>query len=279
MPLVGADLKTMTYIRSEAEFGRAKTQGFWDTVLSLITGQQPHLLSFNRIVKTLDIARSCDLGVQDIPIKDIVGSLGRDLEFTRHFLPRHGHESGKERWRRLYTLATTGGGVPPIQVYKVGQGYFVEDGHHRVSVARYLGWKTIQAQVIELSTPNVDSQGQPALAAEVHRPGLKSESKGDSQSTSPVLRLILYKGELFHLPQIRQEIRVLSGRAWLTVAGKDIILTRGEKMSLTKKKDLALISALGQSPLVVEVWRTDGVYPQKPSVFLFDLPMILPLNR
>src|SRR5438045_9127127 len=43
-------------------------------------------------------------------------------------------------------------GFPPIDVYKVGDVYFVIDGNHRVSVARQLGAKTIEAYVTELPT-------------------------------------------------------------------------------------------------------------------------------
>jgi ParB-like chromosome segregation protein Spo0J len=40
-------------------------------------------------------------------------------------------------------------GFPPIEVYKVGNDYFILDGHHRASVARYLGNRFIEAYVTE----------------------------------------------------------------------------------------------------------------------------------
>jgi hypothetical protein len=80
-----------------------------------------------------------------------------------------------------------------------------------------------------------------------------AQPKNNPASSSPFLRLILYKNEIFHLPQACQEIRVLAGCAWLTLDGQDIILTRGDQLWLAKNRDFALVSALGQNPLIFEV--------------------------
>jgi hypothetical protein len=144
--------EAITYIRSEAEFNRAKVKGFLEMMLGLITGHNMHLLSFDEVVKKLNLKEAAYLGVQDIPLQNIAGSTGRYEDFTRHFLPRSGDEREKERWRNIYTLAQTGKGFPPIDVYKIDQVYFVKDGNHRVSVARALEWDTIQAHVTELPT-------------------------------------------------------------------------------------------------------------------------------
>jgi hypothetical protein len=147
------DVGAITYIQSENEFNRAKLKGFLEMMLGLITGHHLHLLSFDEVVKRLNLKQSVYRGIQDIPLKNIVGSTGRYTDFTRHFLPCSGEQRDKERWRNIYTLAVTGKGFPPIDVYRVDQVYFVKDGNHRVSVARELGWKTIQAHVTELPTP------------------------------------------------------------------------------------------------------------------------------
>ena len=70
---------------------------------------------------------------------------------------------------------------------------------------------------------------------------------------STVRRLTIYKGEVFRLPSVCREIHVLSGVAWITVAGEDIILTSEKKASLASKKDSAIISALGNMPLLLKV--------------------------
>lgn len=145
--------ESMAYIRSESEFGRAKLRGFLEIILGLIRGHAMHLLSFDEVVEKLRLKQSIYRGLQEIPLDQIVGSTGRYEDFTRHFLPRTGSSRDKERWRNIYTLAVTGKGFPPIDVYKIDQVYFVKDGNHRVSVARDLGWKTIQGHVTELPSP------------------------------------------------------------------------------------------------------------------------------
>jgi hypothetical protein len=144
------DLESRAYIQSESEFGRARLRGFLEIVMSLITGHDRHLLSFNQVVDKLRLKQTIYRGLQDIPLENIVGSTGRYTDFTRRFLPRTGNKRDKERWRTLYTLAVTGKGFPPIEAFKIDQVYFVRDGNHRVSVARELGWPTIQAYVTEL---------------------------------------------------------------------------------------------------------------------------------
>jgi hypothetical protein len=153
MTLVGTNIRTMTYIRSEAEFNRARLAGFWDVIGCLILGRYAHLLPFDEVIEGLPIQQTIDLGLQDIPLNAIIGSVERGREFSRHFWPRSGNRNSKERWRELYTLAVTGVGAPPVELYKVGQVYFVRDGHHRVSVAKHLGWATIQAHVVEMVIP------------------------------------------------------------------------------------------------------------------------------
>ena len=95
-------------------------------------------------------ARS-DAGIQSIPVAAIIGSAGRYTEFTRTFLPRNAED--KERWARVKAVSQDPEtSFPPIEVYKVGEAYFVIDGNHRVSIARQEGTATIEAHVIEVKT-------------------------------------------------------------------------------------------------------------------------------
>ncbi len=76
--------------------------------------------------------------------------------------------------------------------------------------------------------------------------------KGKLNCVMP-FQVTLEKSEVFRIPQAYRQFQVLSGMAWLTVGGKDIILHSGEKASLESKKDVAVISALGKMPLFLEV--------------------------
>ena len=152
MELLNLNLETITYIQSEAEFNQARKTGFWDVLISLLKGRRTRPLAFDQVVEKLHLEQSNYLGLEDISLEKITGSAGRDQDFTFNFWPWTADVAGKERWRSLYIRAVTGAGFPPIDLYKVGQLYFVKDGHHRVSVARYLNWETIQAHVTELPT-------------------------------------------------------------------------------------------------------------------------------
>lgn len=135
--------------------GRTKFQSvynkaFWRELLSQLTGRHKDLLNFDEIRSRLHLHEEHYEGVRDVPLEQIVGSVGRYKDFTATFLPR---KSGmKERWSRVYALANSLEGPPPIELYKVGDVYFVRDGNHRVSVARQLDAKSIQAHVIEMPT-------------------------------------------------------------------------------------------------------------------------------
>ena len=82
-----------------------------------------------------------------MPIKQIVGSEDRFRDFDRAFLPRQAHTAG--RWKNIDRAFLSDVILPPIQLYKVGNVYFVKDGNHRVSVARERGAEYIDAEVIE----------------------------------------------------------------------------------------------------------------------------------
>lgn len=147
-------MKEHFYLRGEGEFNRARRKAIIQEVIAKIRGYNIDLLCFEEIVSKLKLYNSVtiDRGVQEIPLDQIAGSCGRYTDFTRTFIPRRAGRSYKDRWQQIYVLAMSGQGFPPISVYKIDQVYFVQDGNHRVSVARELNWKTIPARVAELST-------------------------------------------------------------------------------------------------------------------------------
>lgn len=137
--------------QASRHFSQARLQAFWQEVWALLTGKSIDLLRFEEVKQRLRLTDERYLGLQEIPLDKIVGSVGRYRDFTRTFLPRT--NAVRSRWQRLDALARGPEGFPPIEVYKVGDVYFVIDGNHRVSVARQLGAKTIEAYVTELRTP------------------------------------------------------------------------------------------------------------------------------
>ncbi len=130
-------------------------------LLHRFTGQSDQLLAYHEISDNLEITETVEHGLQEIPLDAIVGSVGRAEDFTREYLPKR--DSDAERWARVKSSVMDMKGWSPIDVYKLGQAYFVIDGNHRVSVARRLGNKSISAHVTEVKTQlPLDGDADPA---------------------------------------------------------------------------------------------------------------------
>jgi nucleotide-binding universal stress UspA family protein len=121
-----------------------------EQVMARLRGRSAELLPFEEVRGKLKGRAASPLGLQEIPLDAIVGSVGRYKDFTRSFLPRQ--DSDEQRWARVQEAATDLSGLPPIEVYKIGDVYFVRDGNHRVSVARQFEQTHIQANVTEIPT-------------------------------------------------------------------------------------------------------------------------------
>jgi len=132
------------------DFQSARQRVALEEVLARLQGKSTQLLSYEEVAEKLKLRARSERGIQQIPLDAIVGSVGRYSDFTRTFLPRR--EEDQERWARVKTAAEGGAGLPPVEVYKVGEVYFVLDGNHRVSIARQEEAKTIEAHVIEFKT-------------------------------------------------------------------------------------------------------------------------------
>jgi hypothetical protein len=111
-------------------------------------GGTSELLPLDEATRRLRPFARRHLGLEAIPVAQIVGTDSRGADFDRDFLPRR-PEIGP-RWRSVES-AFPEGGFPPISVYKLGDAYFIIDGHHRVAIARQRGIETIDAEVTELT--------------------------------------------------------------------------------------------------------------------------------
>jgi len=138
------------FLSALQDFRRARRRAAMEVILSRLTGKSSDLLPFEQVSQMLRVTESEPRGLQEIPLDAIVGSVARYTDFTRNFLPRH--DATQERWARVEMAASDPRGLPPIDVYQIGQAYFVADGNHRVSVARRLGAKTIFAHVTQVHT-------------------------------------------------------------------------------------------------------------------------------
>jgi hypothetical protein len=133
----------------DADFHRARRRAFLRRVRARVRndGASDWLLCFDETRKLLGASARVYRGTRAVPVEQIGGSVGRCSEFDRGFLPAK--ESAKERWKRIDRAFHRGEELPPVSLYEVRGFYFVLDGHHRVSVARYHGVEWIDAYVTE----------------------------------------------------------------------------------------------------------------------------------
>ena len=136
--------------QSRADFQRALFKSFMNRVWDSLSGQRTTLLSYDDIKEKLRIGGPIYRGMQTVHVDQIAGSLNRYHEFDRVFLPAS--DKLATRWQSVNRAFYQEVGLPPVVLYKVGQVYFVVDGHHRVSVARKQGQIYIEAEVRECST-------------------------------------------------------------------------------------------------------------------------------
>lgn len=138
----------MQYAQAVSDFRSARQKASLQELLSRLRGEPSELLSFEQVRTQLRGTAETPRGLVEIPLDAIVGSVGRYSDFTRDFLPREG--TSQDRWARVKSMMEGMEGLPPIEVYQVGETYFVKDGHHRVSVAREMGAESMEAYVTEI---------------------------------------------------------------------------------------------------------------------------------
>lgn len=145
-------INKMNYQSALQDFNEARLKASLQEALARLTGKSNELLSYDEVAQKLKLRVQSDRGVHEIPVKAIVGSVGRYTDFTRTFMPRRPED--QERWVRVKSVMDdpVGTGLDPIEVYKVGDAYFVLDGNHRVSIARQEGFEFIEAHIIEVKT-------------------------------------------------------------------------------------------------------------------------------
>ncbi|NDJ54914.1 MAG: DUF4032 domain-containing protein [Chloroflexi bacterium] len=134
---------------SEADlaFTRARAKAFLRQVWATLNGEPNQLLNYDDVRAKVRAGYPIYRGIQAVPIKQIVGSVSRYRDFDRAFLPSQNFT--KHRWRRVGSAYMQDISLPPVQLYKVGDVYFVIDGNHRVSVAREMGMEFIEAEIQE----------------------------------------------------------------------------------------------------------------------------------
>ena len=137
------------YLSALNDFRQARRRAKLQSLTAVISGKHEKLLSYDEVKRHIKVYGLRRPYLAEIPLDSIVGSVGRYLDFNKKFLPLT--DSDAERWARV-KLTQEQKGLPPIEVYKIGEIYFVIDGNHRVSIAKQMKIATIEAYVSEFRT-------------------------------------------------------------------------------------------------------------------------------
>lgn len=127
------------------EFNRLRMQAFRASLLAKFFGKNSGLKNLSENL-TVNLQNKRYTGIHNISTDRIIGTVGRNDDFDKEFRPRRNHL--RDRWVNTF-IRLDEDGWAPIIVHKVGDAYFVEDGHHRVSVARSVGMIFMEAEVWE----------------------------------------------------------------------------------------------------------------------------------
>ena len=140
------DSRNLIYF-SEAQSAYKKFLKSSRGILGLNFKKQENLKSFAEVQKEENAYNSVNLGIKEIPLGKIVGSVEKYSYFDKNFVPKN--NIVKQRWINIYTGYMTETMLPPVILYKIKDDYYVYDGNHRVSVAKFLNFASIEAEVEE----------------------------------------------------------------------------------------------------------------------------------
>jgi hypothetical protein len=143
----------MPGVDAQHDFLRVRRHATMAKVAARLRGEPDdvrQILPFEEVIEALGFVSERQIGVRVVPLDAIVGTVDRAREFDRSFRPTSGRV--RSRWESIAAAMRRGESMPPVDLLRIGEIYFVRDGHHRVSVARALGRADIDAFVTEVVT-------------------------------------------------------------------------------------------------------------------------------
>jgi hypothetical protein len=143
----------MPSVDAQHDFLRARRRATMARVAARLRGEPDdvrQILPYEEVIQALGFVSEQRVGPAVVQLDDIVGTVDRQREFDRRFRPTSGRV--RSRWEHIAAAMRRGEAMPPVDLLRIGEIYFVRDGHHRVSVARALGRTDIDAIVTEVHT-------------------------------------------------------------------------------------------------------------------------------
>src|SRR5213082_3302049 len=143
----------MPNVDAQHDFLRARRRATVSKLVARLRGEPDDvnvILPYEEVIQALGFLSEHSVGLQVVPLDAIVGTIDRQRDFDRGFRPTS--RRVRSRWEHIAAAMRRGEALPPVDLLKVGELYFVRDGHHRVSVATALGRSDIDAYVTEVVT-------------------------------------------------------------------------------------------------------------------------------
>jgi len=133
--------------KENCDFNQAQFRGRVGKIWATVTGRSNHILDVETIKAGRSLCRSRYVGPTTVDIRHIKGSEGRCQDFDQNFNPLKSHN--RDRWTSISNAYRQGVSLPAVDLIKIGDNYIVRDGHHRISVAKFMGIDFIDAHVTE----------------------------------------------------------------------------------------------------------------------------------
>jgi hypothetical protein len=140
------NLCTRQYNVALSQFRSNLLKGRLVRLSNRVLRRRSHLYDLETLKTQLSVRGSSYSGIRVVRISSIIGSEGRSADFDLDFRPIS--EAGRERWVNMAIVQLSRIPLPPIQLIRIGEAYFVRDGHHRISVSRAFGQIAMDAEVI-----------------------------------------------------------------------------------------------------------------------------------
>jgi hypothetical protein len=143
----------MPRLDAQNDFLRARRRAAASRVAARLRGEPGDVrtvLPYEEVIEALGFVSEHPVGVEVVPLDAIVGTVDRERDFDRSFRPTSGRV--RSRWENIAAAMRRGESLPPVDLVRIGEIYFVRDGHNRVSVARALGRRDIDAYLTEVTT-------------------------------------------------------------------------------------------------------------------------------
>ncbi len=250
------DDKSSVNWNARMDFAHAYRKGFWRSITSWISNKNNELLPFEEVLKHIPMRGQNYIGVRQIETDKVIGSVSRYQDFDRAFLPRQTHT--RSRWESIDRAHFKRIILPPIEVYKVGDYYFVKDGNHRVSVAREKGQAYLDAYVTEIHTPGKIDQD-----TDINELVMEQEY-ADFINSTHLDKLVPNNDFRFSIPgQYDKLLQHISVHRWFM----------GEKLDRSLTDDEAVLGWYREVYLpLVRIIRKDGIledFPQRTEMDLY----------